>query len=113
MGGEEGVDFGAAGHGGLRAFAGDGDGCGGGGEAGGGEGIQAFKQADREGTVEAVAGADGVDGFDGEGLDPARYSFAGFSIGRGEKSAFGAALENDAGESHGEELACSRFDGKF
>ncbi len=68
--GDKSIDFGAGGHGGLRAVAGDGDGGGGGGKARGGPGVFAFKQRHGKRAVEAVARAHRIDGLDGEGLHP-------------------------------------------
>ena len=61
--GEETFHFGAGRHGGLRAAASDGDGCGGGGEARRGPWVVAFEQRHGKCAVEAVAGGYCIDGL--------------------------------------------------
>jgi hypothetical protein len=94
---QEGIHLGSGGHGGLRAWAGDADGRCRRGKPRRGKWVVALEQRYGKGAVEAVAGADGIYGFDLKGAHPGR-----FAVCDGYVSPFGAALQNYAAQALGQ-----------
>src|SRR5258708_7074114 len=88
---QEAVNFSARWHGGLCASPCDGDAGGSACKAGGGSGSAAFHEPYCECSVEAITGANRIDGFDRERAHPFAMAITGCHVG-----SFGASLEHDA-----------------